>query len=105
MAGSWLSPRALAESTGTWLRAGIVCLGLAIATAEGHGWDVLPWAVLVFMVDLAVGRLLAVPAAIDRRHEAFVLLLVGAAFAGAVLWIADPPAGAFSLLLVLASGR
>jgi signal transduction histidine kinase len=71
-----------------------------IATAEGRGWDVLPWAVLVLMVDLAVGRLLAVPAAIDRRHEAFALLLVGAAFAGAVLWIADPPAGAFCLLLV-----
>jgi len=77
-----------------------VCLGLVTATAEGHGWHVLPWAVLVFMVDLAIGRLLAVPAAIDRRHEAFALLLVGAALAGAVLWVATPSAGAFSLLLV-----
>jgi signal transduction histidine kinase len=103
LVGSWLSPRVLAESTGTWLRAGIVCLGLAIATVEGHGVHVLPWALLVLMVDLAIGRLLAVPAAADRRHEAFALLLVGAAFAGAVLWIADPPAGAFCLLLVPAS--
>ena len=100
LGGSWLSPRVLAESTGTWLRAGIVCLGVAIASAEGDGLDVLPWAVLVFMVDLLIGHLLAVPAPVDRRREALALLLVGAAFAGAVLWIEDPSAGAFSLLLV-----
>ena len=100
LAGAWLNPRALAESTGTWLRAGIVFLGLATATAESHSWDVLPWAALVFMVDLAIGRLLAGPAATDRRHQAFALLLVGAALAGAVHWIANPSAGAFSLLLV-----
>ncbi|MHB8185046.1 MAG: histidine kinase [Dermatophilaceae bacterium] len=96
-----LSPRALARSTGTWLRAGIVCLGIAIAAAEGHGLAVLPWALLVFMVDLAIGRLLAVPESIGRRREAFALVLVGAGFVGVGLWVrSSPGAEAFSLLIV-----
>lgn len=88
-------------SAGTWLRVGIVSLGIAIATAEGQGLAVLPWALLVFMVDLAIGRLLVAPESLGRRRKAFALVLVGAAFAGAALWMGSPPgAGAFALLLV-----
>lgn len=88
-------------SAGTWLRVGIVGLGLAIAAIEGQGLDLLPWALLVFIVDLAIGRLLAVPESILRRRQAFAFVLVGAAFAGAGLLIGiSPGAGAFSLLLV-----
>jgi signal transduction histidine kinase len=88
-------------STGTWLRVGMVGLGLTIAVAEGRGLDVLPWALLVLMVDVATGGLLAVPEFVLQRREAFTLVLVGAALAGGALWIGtSPAAGAFCLLLV-----
>ena len=88
-------------STGTWLRVGIVCLGLIIAGGEGRALDVLPWALLVLIVDLAVGRLLADFESNVRRRQAFMLVLVGAGLAGAGLWIGtSPAAGAFCLLLV-----
>jgi len=88
-------------STGTWLRVGIVCLGLIIACAEGRALDVLPWALLVLLIDLAIGVLLAVPESVGRHRQAFMVVLLGAGFAGAGLWIgASPAAGAFCLLLV-----
>jgi signal transduction histidine kinase len=63
--------------------------------------DVLPWALLVLIVDLSIGRLLAAPESIVRRRETFALLLLGAALAGAGLLIGtSPPTGAFCLLLV-----
>lgn len=89
------------RSTGTWLRVGIVCLSLTIAAAEGRALGVLPWALLVLTVELAIARLRALPGSTDRNREAFALVQVGAALAGTGLWIGtSPAAGAFCLLLV-----
>ena len=88
-------------STGTWLRSAVVCFVLAISFVLGQGLAVLPWALLILAVDLAVGRLLASDNLRARRNEAFALLMVGAILAGVALWInAAPLPGAFMLLLV-----
>ncbi len=88
-------------STGTWLRGAVVCFVLAVSSLLGQGLAVLPWALLIFVVDLAVGRLLTHADLAARRGEAFALVMAGAIVAGVSLWInAAPVPGAFMLLLV-----
>ena len=90
-----------AVSTGTWLRGAVVCFVIVISSALGQGLAVLPWALLLLVVDLVVGRLLAGEDLRAHRREAFVLVMVGAVVAGVSLWInAAPGPGAFMLLLV-----
>jgi len=89
-----------AEPTRTWLVVGIVSLSIAIGAVEGHGLSVVPWALLVLVLDLLVGYLLA-PRKVGRRREAFMLVLAGASCVGAGLWVGDPlNVGVFALLLV-----
>jgi signal transduction histidine kinase len=62
---------------------------------------VVPSALIVLIVDLAIARLLAVPETTGQHRKMFALVLVSAGFAGVGLWITSPPgAGAFALLLV-----
>ena len=90
-----------AGSTGTWLRGTVVCFAIVISTVGEQGLTVIPWALLLLVVDLAVGRLLAGEQSGTRRHEAFALVMVAAVFAGVSLWINPAPGpGAFALLLV-----
>jgi signal transduction histidine kinase len=84
-----------------WLRFGVVSLGVAVAVAEGHGLGVLPYALLVFTVDLAIANVLAAPKEVGRPRAAFGLMLLASLFAGLALWTDGPPdAGASSLLLL-----
>ena len=78
-------------STGTWLRGAVVCFVLAVSSLLGQGLAVLPWAFLLFLVDLSVGRLLANQDTAARRGEAFVLVMAGAIAAGVSLWINAAP--------------
>ena len=79
----------------------MVCFVLAISFVLGQGLAVLPWALLILGVDLAVGRLIANNDGRARRREAFALLLVAAVVAGVSVWINPTPvSGAFMLLLV-----
>ena len=79
----------------------MVCLVLAISFLLGQGLAVLPWALLILGVDLAVGRLIANNDGRVRRREAFALLLAAAIVAGVSVWINPTPvSGAFMLLLV-----
>ncbi len=95
MRSSWNS------STGTWLRGALVLLAIFLAGVGGQWLSVLPWALLLFAVDLAVGRLLAAEFLGSRRGQAFALVMVGAFLAGLSLWVnAAPGPGAFILLLV-----
>jgi signal transduction histidine kinase len=88
-------------STGTWLRGAVVCFVLVISTASGQGLAVLPWAFLILVVDLSVGRLLAREDLGPRHVEAFTMVMAGAGVAGVSLSInAAPVPGAFMLLLV-----
>jgi len=90
-----------AGSTGTWLRGTVVCFAIVISSVGEQGLTVIPWALLLLVVDLAVGRLLAGEQPGTRRREAFALVMVGAVFAGVSLWINPAPGpGAFALLLV-----
>ena len=90
-----------AGSTGTWLRGTVVCFAIVISSVGEQGLTVIPWALLLLVVDLAVGRLLAGEQPGTRRREAFALVMVAAVFAGVSLWINPAPGpGAFALLLV-----
>ena len=88
-------------STGTWLRGTVVFFVIVMSSMRGQGLAVLPWALLLLVVDLSVGRLLSGEDLRARRREAFVLVMVGAVVAGASLWINTAPGpGAFMLLLL-----
>ncbi len=90
-----------AGSTGTWLRGAVVFFIIVIAIVRGQGLAILPWALLLLVVDLIVGRLLTGGELGARRGEAFALVMVGAIVAGISLWI-NAAAGpeAFMLMLV-----
>ena len=88
-------------STGTWLRGAVVVFVLAVSSLLGQGLAVLPWALLILLVDIAVGRLLAREDMRAPRNAAFALVMAGAVAAGVSLWInSGPVPGAFMLLLV-----
>jgi signal transduction histidine kinase len=79
----------------------VVCFVLVLSSVLGQGLAVLPWAFLILMVDLSVGRLLAREDLGPRHVEAFTMVMAGAAVAGVSLSInAAPVPGAFMLLLV-----
>jgi len=76
-------------------------LVIVISSVRGQGLTLLPWALLVLVVDLIVGRMLSGEGMGGRRREAFALVMVGAVVAGVALWVnAAPGPGAFMLMLV-----
>jgi signal transduction histidine kinase len=88
-------------STPTLLRSAIVAAAIAVGSIGQDVHSVVPWAILLLVIDLAVGRLLAGADPGTRRHQAFALVMVGAALAGVSLWINEAPGpGSFALLLV-----
>ncbi len=88
-------------STGTWLRGAVVLFVIVLSSVRGQGLNVLPWALLLLGVDLAVGRLLSEDGPVGRQREAFALVMAAALLVGVSLWIsADPGPGAFMLMLV-----
>ena len=88
-------------STGTWLRGAVVVLVLAVSSLLGQGLAVLPWALLLLLADLAVGRLLVREDQGAPFGGSFAMVMAGALFAGASLWITGAPVpGAFMLLVV-----
>jgi signal transduction histidine kinase len=85
----------------TLLRSAIVAVAIAVGSIGQDVLSVLPWAILLLVVDVGVGRLLAGEDPEARRPQAFALVMFGAALAGVSLWINKAPGpGSFALLLV-----
>src|SRR5664280_386801 len=75
------------KMTPTLLRSAVVAMAIAVASI-GHGLlGVLPWALLILILDLAAGSLLGFGPcqSSTRRNQALIVTLVGAAVAGAAI--------------------
>ncbi|HEY5182407.1 MAG TPA: hypothetical protein VIJ07_21980, partial [Dermatophilaceae bacterium] len=73
--------------TPTLLRSAVVAMAIAVGST-GHGLlSVLPWALLILLLDLAAGSLLGFGPcqSSTRRNQALVVTLVGAAVAGTAI--------------------
>ena len=75
------------KMTPTLLRSAVVAMAIAVGST-GHGLlSVLPWALLILLLDLAAGSLLGFGPcqSSTRRNQALVVTLVGAAVAGTAI--------------------
>jgi signal transduction histidine kinase len=88
----------------TLLRSAIVAVAIAVGSAGHDVVSVLPWALLVMVLDLVAGSLLGFGPgqSVTRRNQALAVTLVGAVAAGAAIAAtASPPVSPAMLLLLI----